>query len=87
MGDQASGSAGQSLALLNRDSWEITEQTDDDDVELNGYIFGSMTQQQKTENCTSDSYYKSVNRSLNSDSFCIFSFYLDVIFVILIRSC
>ena len=40
-------SDGQTLALFNRDNWEITEETDDGTVELNGYVFSSMTEQER----------------------------------------
>ena len=40
-------SDGQTLVMMNRDSWEITEETDDGTVELNGYVFSSMTEQER----------------------------------------
>jgi len=40
-------SDGQSLALLNRDSWEILEETDDGAEQLNIYTFKDDTPQQK----------------------------------------
>ena len=40
-------SDGQTLAMMNRDNWEITEETDDGDIELNGLVFSSMTQQER----------------------------------------
>ncbi|MDD5134566.1 MAG: hypothetical protein PHP01_04045 [Phycisphaerae bacterium] len=40
-------SDGQSLALLNRDNWEIYEETDESTEELDIYIFGDDTPQQK----------------------------------------
>ncbi len=40
-------SDGQSLALLNRDNWEILEETDDSTEQLNIYIFKDDTPQQK----------------------------------------
>jgi len=40
-------SDGQSLALLNRDNWEIWEETDDGAEELDVYSFGADTPQRK----------------------------------------
>ena len=40
-------SDGQTLALLNRDNWEIWEETDDGTEELDVYIFNDATPQQK----------------------------------------
>ena len=40
-------SDGQTLAMLNRDNWEISEQTAGGIVELNGYIFSDTTQQER----------------------------------------
>ena len=40
-------SDGQTLALLNRDNWEIWEETDDETKEMDVYIFKSSTPQQK----------------------------------------
>lgn len=40
-------SDGQTLALCNRDNWEISEQTEGGIEELNGYIFKDMTAEQK----------------------------------------
>jgi hypothetical protein len=37
----------QTLALLNRDNWEIWEETDDGSQELDVYIFKNSTPQQK----------------------------------------
>ena len=37
----------QTLLLMNRDNWEITERTDDGDFELNGLVFSSMTVQER----------------------------------------
>jgi hypothetical protein len=37
----------QTLALLNRDNWEIFEETDDGSQELDVYIFKNSTPQQK----------------------------------------
>ncbi len=36
-------SDGQTLALLNRDNWEVLEETDDDTEELNVYVFKEDT--------------------------------------------
>ncbi len=36
-------SDGQTLALLNRDNWEVWEETDDDTEELNVYVFKEDT--------------------------------------------
>lgn len=40
-------SDGQTLALMNRDNWEITERTNDGDVELSGILFSSMTKEER----------------------------------------
>jgi len=40
-------SDGQTLALLNRDNWEIFEETDNGTEELDVYIFSDATPQQK----------------------------------------
>jgi hypothetical protein len=40
-------SDGQTLALLNRDNWEILEETDDGTEELDVYSFKNSTPQQK----------------------------------------
>ena len=40
-------SDGQTLTLFNRDNWDITEETDEEAIELNGYIFSSMTEQER----------------------------------------
>ena len=40
-------SDGQTLGLLNRDNWEVQEDTDDGTEELNGYIFSEYTQEQR----------------------------------------
>lgn len=37
----------QNLALLNRDNWEIWEETDDETEQLDVYIFKNSTPQQK----------------------------------------
>ena len=42
-------SDGQTLSLMNRDNWAVTEETDDGTFELNGYIFSSMTEQQRQQ--------------------------------------
>ena len=42
-------SDGQTLALMNRDNWEITEETNDGDFQLNGLVFSSMTVQQRQQ--------------------------------------
>ena len=44
-------SDGQTLALLNRDNWEVLEETDDDTEELNVYVFKEDTpgQREKAE--------------------------------------
>ena len=44
-------SDGQTLALLNRDNWEVLEETDDGPDELNVYVFrGDAPRQRKTAN-------------------------------------
>ena len=40
-------SDGQTLALLNRDNWEVLEETDDDTEELNVYVFKEDTPGQR----------------------------------------
>ena len=37
----------QTLLLMNRDNWEITERTDDGDFELNSLVFSSMTKEER----------------------------------------
>ena len=40
-------SDGQTLGLLNRDNWEVLEETDDDTEELNVYVFKEDTPGQR----------------------------------------
>ena len=40
-------SDGQTPALINHDNWEITEETEDGTVELNGCLFSRMTQKER----------------------------------------